>query len=225
MSVRPETGPARMIDAADQAAIETRVGELESAFGVEVVTIVVGKSDVYPETVWKAFALGAALTGLVVAVHDLMRPPWTAGGSALWPAVAMLGIGALWAMGAVFVPAFARLFLRKSRAELEVAQFAEVQFLQRELFATPTRNAVLMLASLMEQRVVIRADTGLHDKVTVAEWDVVIARMIPGLRAATPGAAMLAGLAALRELFATKGFMPIPHENRFPDRPIEARDP
>ena len=214
-----------MITPADQATIESRVRELESAFGVEVVTIVVGKSDVYPETVWKAFALGAALTGLVVTTHDLLRPPWTSGGSALWPAVAMLGIGALWALGAVFVPAFARLFLRKSRAELEVAQLADVQFLQRELFATPSRTGVLLLASLLEQRVVIRADTGLRDKVTVAEWDAVIARMISGLRGATPGAAMLAGLAALRELFAAKGFTPVPFENRFADRPIELRDP
>jgi uncharacterized membrane protein len=214
-----------MIDPADQVTIETRVGELESAFGVEVVTIVVGKSDVYPETVWKAFALGAALTGLVVAVHDLLRPAWTSTGSALWPAVAMLGIGALWALGAVFVPAFARLFLRTSRANIEVAQFADVQFLQRELFATPARNAVLILASRMEQRVVIRADTGLRDKVTVAEWDAVIARMIPALRAGTPGTAMLAGLAALRELFAAKGFTPTPHDNRLANRPIEAREP
>ncbi len=214
-----------MIHPAEQATIAARVGELEAAFGVEVVTIVVGKSDVYPETVWKAFALGAALTGLVVAVHDLLRPPWTASSSALWPAVAMLGIGALWALGAVFVPAFARLFLRKSRAELEVAQFADVQFLQRELFATPARSAVLILASLLEQRVVIRADTGLHGKVAVAEWDAVIARMVPALRAGTPGAAMLAGLAALRELFAAKSLAPTAHENRFPDRPIEERDP
>lgn len=225
MSAHPDTPLPRLINAADQLAIATRVGELESACGVEVVTIVVGKSDVYPESVWKAFALGAALTGLVVAVHDLIRPTWTAGGSALWPVVAILGIGALWALGAVFVPAFARLFLRQSRAELEVAQFADVQFLQRELFVTQRRNAVLVLVSLLEQRVVIRADTGLGDKVTVAEWDAVIARMLPALRVGTPGAAMLAGLAAMRELFTAKGFVPAARENRFADRAIEARNP
>lgn len=214
-----------MIDSPDQVAIKARVAELEAAFGVEVVTMVVGKSDVYPETVWKAFALGAALTGLVVAAHDLLRPPWTATSGALWPAVAMLGIGALWALGAVCVPAFARVFLRQSRAELEVAQFADVQFLQRELFATPSRMAVLMLASRLEQRVVIRADVGLRDKVSVAEWDAIIARMLPGLRAGATAAAMLAGLDALRELLASKGLAPVSRENRFDDGPIEARSP
>jgi uncharacterized membrane protein len=214
-----------MIAPADQAAIEARVADLEAAFGVEVVTIVVGKSDVYPETVWKAFALGAALTGLVVAIHDLLRPAWTASGSALWPALAMLGIGALWALGAVFVPAFTRMFLRRSRAELEVAQFADVQFLRRQLFATPSRNAVLVLASMLEQRVVIRADIGLHDKVTVAEWDAIIARMIPALRVGAPGTAMLAGLTALGERFAAKGFAASARDNRFADRPIVERNP
>ena len=214
-----------MITSTDKIAIEARVAELEAAFGVEVVTIVVGKSDVYPETVWKAFALGAAFTALVVAVHDFLRPSWSASGSALWPAVAILGIGALWALVAVYVPACTRMFLRTSRAELEVAQFADVQFLQRELFATPSRTAVLMLVSLLERRVVIRADVGLHAKVTAAEWDAVIARMVPALRAGIPGTAMQDGLAAMRELFATKGFTPTTHENRFGDRPIEARDP
>ncbi len=214
-----------MIAPADQAAIEARVAGLESGFGVEVVTIVVGKSDVYPETVWKAFALGAALTGLVVAIHDLLRPAWTTSGSALWPALAMLGIGALWALGAVYVPAFTRMFLRRSRAELEVAQFADVQFLQRQLFATPSRNAVLVLASTLEQRVVIRADIGLHDKVTVAEWDAIIARMIPALRVGASGTAMLAGLTALGELFAAKGFAASARDNQFADRPIVERSP
>ncbi len=44
---------------ADMQSIEARVGALEKDLGVEVVTMVVAKSDTYPETVWKAFALGA----------------------------------------------------------------------------------------------------------------------------------------------------------------------
>jgi uncharacterized membrane protein len=218
-----------MMSPADKSAIESRVAELEAAHGIEIVTIVVGKSDVYPETVWKAFALGAAFTALVVAGLDLMHRSWTTGDSTLWTAVAILGIGALWALIAVYVPAVTRLFLRTSRAELEVATFADVQFLRRELFAKPARTTVLVLVSLLEQRVVIRADVGLQAKVTVAEWDAVIARMLHALRAGAPGTALLDGLAAMRELFATKGIAAgltaTPHENRFGDGPIEVIDP
>ena len=61
---------------ADSQAIERASRALERAIGVEVVTIVVGKCDVYPEIVWKAFALGASLAALVVVVGDVVRPDW-----------------------------------------------------------------------------------------------------------------------------------------------------
>ena len=41
-----------MISPADRAAIEAAVVQLEAASGIEVVTMVVGKSDVYPEVAW-----------------------------------------------------------------------------------------------------------------------------------------------------------------------------
>ena len=59
---------------AETRAIEARVAELEASCGVEVVTMVIGKADVYPETVWKAFALGAAVACLAATLVDLLRP-------------------------------------------------------------------------------------------------------------------------------------------------------
>ena len=91
-------------------------------------------------------------------------------------------MGAACALAAVYVPAFARLFLRKSRAEVEVAQYANDQFLARELFATPGRNALLVVVGMLEHCVVILPDKGLRDHVTAAEWDAVIARMTERLR-------------------------------------------
>ncbi|MEP7328686.1 MAG: TPM domain-containing protein [Betaproteobacteria bacterium] len=214
-----------MIASADQVVISNRIADLEAASGVEVVTIVVAKSDVYPETVWKAFGLGASLSALVVVVHDLLRPTWASAGGALWPVVGILGIGALWALSAVYVPAFTRLFLRKSRAETEVTQLAAVQFLQRELFDTPPRTAVLVLVSMLEQHVVIRADVGLQAQVTKSEWDAVIERMLPALRRGTPAPAIQDGIAAMGALFAAKGFAPSTRPNRFDNRAIEASEP
>ena len=71
----------------------------------------------------------------------------------------------------------------------------------------------------------IRVDVGLQDRVSVAEWDAVIARMVPALRDDAPGTALLAGVAAMREHFAGKGFQPLASGNRFADGPVEARDP
>ncbi|HTP99368.1 MAG TPA: TPM domain-containing protein [Casimicrobiaceae bacterium] len=204
----------------DMQAIEARVAALEKDLGLQVVTMVVAKSDVYPETVWKAFALGSAMTALVVAAGEILRSEWSTPGAVLASVVALLAVGAACALAAVHVPGIARLFLRESRAALEVSHCAKAQFLDRQLFATKQRTAVLVLVSMLERRVVILADTGLNAHVSAAEWDAVIARMTAKLRNGATGEAILDGLDALRGLLAGKKFA---HEtgNAFADRPIE----
>lgn len=213
-----------LLTSTEAQAIEARVKAIEADTGAEVVTLVVRKSDVYPETVWKAFALGAALTGLVFTIGDLARPDWVTTTAVLWSAVAILGAGAACALFSVASPAFARLFLRDSRAALEVSQYAKVQFLERELFATGTRCAVLLVVSLLERRVVILADTGLRTRVTAAEWDAAIARMTAPLRAGQVGAAVLAGLDGIAAALAGKSIARGPG-NAFGDTPIEGAAP
>ena len=208
------------LTAADSLAIEQRVHALERAIGIDVVTMVVGKCDAYPETVWKAFALGASLTALVVAVGEVVQPDWVTS-MAVWSSiVAILGVGALCALATVYVPGFARLLLRDSRAAVEATQFAKTQFLDRELFATKERTAILILVAMLERRVVILADAGLRDVVAVAEWDAVIARMTPQLRARAPRDALLAGLDAIGDLLAGKGIVR-GGGNAFANAPLE----
>ncbi len=212
------------LDPNEAEVIAARVKALEAELGIEVVTIVVGKADVYPETVWKAFALGAALAGLAVTIGDVVRPDWISGTAVLWSAIAILGVGALAALASVYVSGFARLFLRDSRATLEVSQYAKVQFLERELFATKERTAVLLVVSLLERRVVILADKGLRSRIPAAEWDSAIARMTPALRAGQVGAAMLEGLDGIRLVLAGKGIAR-GAANAFADAPIEDASP
>jgi hypothetical protein len=109
------------------------------------VTVVAGKCDEYPETVWKAFAFGAAFTALFVVIADVLRPDWVTSALVFTSIVVVLAVGAASALAAVYVPAFARLFLRKSRAAVAVAQYANDQFMTRALFATPGRNALLVV--------------------------------------------------------------------------------
>ena len=205
---------------ADSQAIEERVHALERAVGVEVVTMVVAKCDVYPETVWKAFALASSLAALAVAVGDMLRPDWVTSATVVTSIVAILGIGALCALAAVLVPGFARLFLRDSRAALEAAQYAKMQFLDRQLFATSQRTAILVLVAILERRVVILADTGLRSVVTAGEWDAVIATMTSQLRAGTPREALVAGLDAIGDLLSGKA-VARGEANAFADAPIE----
>ncbi len=113
------------LTSAEADEIEAQVAGIESRTGVQVVTAVVGKSDTYVELPWKAFALGASVAALATVAVDTLRPQWATSNTAVVQAGIILGAGAAAALLAVFVPAFARVFLRAVRAEVEVRQYAQ----------------------------------------------------------------------------------------------------
>jgi putative membrane protein len=203
-------------------AIEARIASVESKTGVQVVTAVVGKSDTYVELPWKAFALGASVAATVLVASSAWRPDWITAFTTLLHATVILGAGAACAVATVLVPTFARPFLGGTRAEVEVRQFARSMFLEKEIFGTRARTAVLVLVSLFERQIAIVADTGFGGRVTDADWHGVVACMRPWLRRGRPSDALADALAALEALLSSKGFTPAgAGSNELPDRPIE----
>ncbi len=205
-------------------AIEARTAALEASTGVQVVTAVVGKADSYVELPWRAFALGIVLAALAVVLIDGLQPDWASSYLALQHVVTILGIGAASALLAIYIPAYARLFLTRLRRDTEVRHYAESMFLRRELFDTRGRNGVLVLVCVFERKVEILADTGLHARVGEPQWRSVIARMTPALASGRAAEALLQGLARLEEILREK----VPQGssdagNELGDRPIEER--
>jgi len=212
------------LDRSDIEAIDARIAAIEAASGVEVVTAVVGKADAYPELPWTAFALGASLAALATVAADVLRPDWAAAHATLLTAVAILGAGGVGALATVFVPAFARLFLRQTRRDAEVRQYARALFLERELFRTPARTGILILVSVFERRIELLPDVGFGDRIGAADWQQVVARMTPQLSAERPAAALLAGLDVLADLLVRRGYEAGERDaNELPDRPIELK--
>jgi putative membrane protein len=191
---------------ADSKTIETLAANVESRTGVHVVVAAIEKADNYVELPWKAFALGASMAAFATVLSDLWRPQWVTSETALVSAFVVLGAGSACALLAIFIPRFARLFLRATRGHLEVQQYARSLFLTRELFGTRSRTAVLILISRFERRVEILPDVGLHDRVTEAEWRRVVDVMAVRMREARPVHAAQEGLAAVEHLLTSKGF-------------------
>jgi len=211
----------QVVTAADAAAIERRVAEFEARTGVEIVAAVERRSDLYPEVPWRAFALGASLASLGTLVVDLLHPGWTTPGALLAQAVSILGAGLLTTLIAMLAPGIARLFIRRGRMQQEVRQRAEVVFLARELFATPGRDALLVLVSRFERCVVIVPDVAYRDRVSAAEWQAVVERMMPSLAAGQLVGAFDAGFTAIEALLAEKGFAGRHARERFPDALVQ----
>jgi putative membrane protein len=215
-----------MLSHAEAAAIESRIAQVEGRTGVEVVTTIADRCDAYPELPWIAFAFGASFTGFAAALIDVRNPQWPTAQHGLSLVLAILGIGVICALLAHFVPSFGRAFLRPHRAQTEARQFAQAHFLDREIFATPRRTGLLILVGLYERRVVLLPDTGLRTAITTEDWDGVIVRMTPALRAGNPADALREGLDATEELLLRKGFAaPAQHANVLPDRPGEVAGP
>jgi putative membrane protein len=188
------------------------------------VTAVIGRADSYTELPWKAFALAVSLAALTLVAVDALRPQWVTSYTALVHATAMLSAGAAAALLAVFVPPFARLFLRDARCDVEVRQYAQALFLAHDLCATRERTAVLILVGRFERRVEIVHDRGLARRIAEAEWQTVIARMSPHLRGGRAFRALDESLDAVSDLLASKGFRGAAGgRNDLPDRPIEER--
>ena len=189
----------------EQQQINGLVAEVEAATGAQVLAAVIGKADAYPEIPWRAFAAGAAAAALAVALHGWLRPDWVAPHPALLHAVAILGAGAACGLLTVFVPAFARLFVDRLRADAEVRQHAQALFLEHELFRTPQRTGILLLISRFEREVVILADTAARSRLGETGLQAIISRMTPPLAAGRTAAALDAGLHALKARLLDSG--------------------
>jgi putative membrane protein len=193
---------------------------------VQIVTAVVAKSDAYVELPWKAFALGASLAGLALVILDALRPQWTTSETALIHATVILSTGAAAGALTILAPPFARLFLRRSRRDLEVRLHAESLFFKHNLSNTRGRNAVLILISGFERRVHILADRGLDGRVANAEWQQVVDRMTPHLRKERPFDALREALTRVAALLEEKRVVAEGRvANELPNAPIEEREP
>ncbi|MEO8486616.1 MAG: TPM domain-containing protein [Betaproteobacteria bacterium] len=204
------------VDASPQ--VTARVAALERARGVEVVTASIAKADVYPELPWRAGALAASMTALVVAIGDVLRPDWVTSTTLLVSLATVMIVGAGVSLVTIFMAPFARLFLSKARVQVEVRQFAHAFFLERQLFRTHKRQGILILVARFEHRVEIVADIGFDGRIAAAEWGSVIPPMVPLLRDGRADDALIAGLDALDALLASRGFAGDGHlSNELPD--------
>lgn len=210
-----------MLTSAQIESVEVRLRAVEARTGTQLVAAVVERADVYHGLRWRAFALGAALAGAATVLEGTLRPAWLPAQAVLAAVTTVLGTGLAFALAATLAPPVARIFLEPRRVEREMQRRAESVFLERQLFATRARSAVLLLVCRFERQAVIFADTGFRERVGTGEWQAVAAAVNAHLRAGREAAGLLAGLAALERLLMEKGFATdAAAENELPNAPI-----
>lgn len=182
--------------------IEVAVKAAEGHTSGEIVPYVVGRSDDYPEATWKAAAFGALLGGLLAALVHEVGHFW--GYSLVWIALPPF-VGAACGILAALVPAVRRRLVSSAQLADQVERRARAAFLEQEVFKTRERTGILIFLSLLEHRVVVLADSGINAKVEQREWDDIVAGIVAGIRAGTPGKALAAGIRACGVLLERPG--------------------
>jgi putative membrane protein len=205
----------------DRTRLDGLIADVEKRTNTQIVLAVIQRSDSYAELPWKAFALGASITGLLVFILNLLSYGWYPRVAVHIAVAGILGGGAVFALLTVFIPGFAKRFLSSVRADVEVRQYAESVFLSRELFATGNRTGILVLVSLFERKVIILPDKGLRDQLTNDVMQSIITAMTRSLMRNEIGRAFESGLEELSHTLETnvqgKG------ENELSDEIIEEK--
>ena len=208
----------------EKSHIRELATHVEAHTGVQVLAVVTGKSDAYPEVPWKAFSLGAALATLVLAIVASLGFGRHYAVPLLW-VCASLGSGMVLSLASIFLQPVARSFLGKERAEEETRQFAQSLFLERGLDRTQSRKALLILASQFERRAAVVADAGVIDRIPHAELENIAAAMNAALARGSTSAALAGGLSALEELLLRRGFASAAGGNEIPEEFLETGGP
>jgi len=192
------------------AAIEAEVRGAERATSGEIVPVVVERSDPYADVrigaaAIVAFALGGALLALAPALEA-----W------LVPTQICVFVALCWAFG--WRPLLGLVAPNPLFAE-RVHRAASLAFLDSGLVETRDRTGILIFVSLLERRVQVLADRGIHLRVPDGTWDGVVERVVAGIRSGRADQGLIDGIRLCGEILA-RHFPPRPDDaNELPDRP------
>ncbi|KJS29126.1 MAG: hypothetical protein VR64_21490 [Desulfatitalea sp. BRH_c12] len=162
--------------------LKAMVRQLEQRTGVRLMTAVVGKSGLYPEIPWKAFACGVIANACMHLIGTVWNPDAHLNWSVQHTLGFVLGTSAGIALLTFFWPSFGRLFLSALSRETATGHYARSLFTQYEMFKTPARNGILLLISLFEQRAVLLPDSGIAGQLGERSRRGLVSRMNAHLR-------------------------------------------
>jgi putative membrane protein len=195
--------PDRLFSQADLDAIQAAVREAEGRTSGEIVPYVVERSDPYQNALWKGAALGALLGPMVALAIYRWTDVW-GWPPELWIALpAPLG-GAVGYLLALLQPV-RRWMAGEHILDLRARRRAAVAFLEQEVFRTRNRTGILLFVSLFERRVVLLADSGIHQKVEEGAWEAITGRLARGIREGRPAPALIEAVRACGELLERHG--------------------
>lgn len=159
----------------DQEKITLAIRDVESRTSGEVAVMVVEQSDSYPEGRILAGVLLGGLGALIVT--DLLC------NDSLWyfvPITVSLAVLVGWAC--TYLPVIKIMFIPRHSLEERVQGRAVRAFYEKELYRTKNGTGVLFFISLLERKVWVLADHGIHNRIRHEDLQLSAQRVATGVK-------------------------------------------
>ncbi|MEM1025944.1 MAG: hypothetical protein AAF627_14100 [Myxococcota bacterium] len=201
-----------MLSEGEQKRVSEAVAAVEERTAGEIVVQVVAASDAYAgPRLWAAVLAGAGLAEAVL----LLVPSLSSQYDLLIAAAASLS---LWWVSAW--PSVLRFVVSKEQRATAVHRRAKEAFLDAAVFRTRDRSGVLILVSMLEHKVEILADDGIHARMGVDGWTQHVRSIVEGVRSGSLTAGLEKAIAGIGEELAA-AFPPRPDDvDELPNAPI-----
>jgi putative membrane protein len=187
----------------DRNAIREATSAAEAETSGELVVFVTERCGAYRETGWKAAVIGAALGALAAAISVQFFGGWGKPDSA-W-ILAALELGFLLGGLLSLVDPVRRWLAGEELLTRHAEGRATLAFIEEEVFATKDRTGILLFLALFEHRVVVLADTGIHDQVADAIWHAISDDLARGIRSGAPTSALIRAIEQCATLLVEHG--------------------
>jgi len=206
-----------VFDAPAQVAVHDALIAAEARTIGEIVPVVLERSDRHPSADWVS-ALTTMLVGSAL-LQDVL--PWTRPHLLI---ACQLALGAAGFLVSIAWPAWKRMFVTEARASEMAAEQAVQEFHRLRLHETAGRTGVLIFVSLLERRVIVLGDVGIHAKVGDATWDEAREAVLAGVKRGRVEEGLVDGIrrvgAKLEQHFPWSG----DDRNEIPDRVVVRRE-
>ncbi len=175
--------------------VERAVREAEKRTSGEIVPMVVARSDEY--TGVRALAAALLAFGSSVVLLSLSFDP------VLWlpPVQIAAFVAVYWLAARSWV--LRRLLPPSVRAH-SVDRAARLAFLEEGIIETRDRTGILIYVSLLEHRVEVLADRGIHERVPEGTWDGIVKTILEGIRRKEAEEGLIQAIRACGEILAAQ---------------------
>ena len=196
----------------EKKLVQEAIHEAEAHTTGQIVPVVVEHSGNYSWVTYVSSLVGL-VSGTLVGLVNWMLLPWMTDVPVL---LVLQFTGALWGWTLGKFPFWIRWMVGGMRLQREVHDHAMASFVRNGVHETHHRVGVLIFISLLEKRVQIIADKGIHDKVGNDFWHGEALKLAKGIRENDSVAAMIS---VVKEIGARleKDFPAAVHENELSD--------